>query len=83
MTEAMQRHPPDPAAFARFPCRVLIAIGGRSHPMWRSQAASLAAAFPSSRVEVFDDRHHLDAPQKSETERMARLLAWAWGSDAV
>lgn len=83
MTEAMQRHPPDPAAFARFPGRVLIAIGGRSHPMWRSQAASLAAAFPSSRVEVFDDRHHLDAPQKSETERMARLLAWAWGSDAV
>ena len=80
MTEAMQRHLLDPAAFARFPGRVLIAIGGRSHPMWRSQAASLAAAFPSSRVEVFDDRHHLDAPQKSETERMARLLTWAWGS---
>ena len=83
MTEAMQRHPLDPAAFSRFPGRVLIAIGGRSHVMWRSQASSLAAALPSSRIEVFDDRHHLDAPQKSEPARMARLLAWAWGSEAV
>ena len=83
MTEAMQRHPLDPAAFARFPGRVLIAIGGRSHAMWRSQAASLAAAFPLSRVEVFNDRHHLDAPQKSEPARMARLLAWAWESEVV
>jgi pimeloyl-ACP methyl ester carboxylesterase len=78
MTEAMRRHRLDPADFGRFPGRVLIAIGGRSHPMWRSQAASLAAAFPQSRVEVFAERHHLDAPQKSEPERMARLLSWAW-----
>jgi pimeloyl-ACP methyl ester carboxylesterase len=82
MTDAMQWHPLDPAAFGRFPGRVLIAIGGRSHPMWRDQAASLAAAFPSSRVEVFEERHHLAAPQKAEPERMARLLEWAWAPDS-
>ena len=37
MTEAMQRHPLDPAAFARFPGRVLIAIGGRSHARCRAR----------------------------------------------
>jgi pimeloyl-ACP methyl ester carboxylesterase len=78
MTEAMQHHPVDPADFGRFPGRVVIAIGGRSHPMWHAQAASLAAAFAQSRVEVFEERHHLDAPQKSEAGRMARLLGWAW-----
>lgn len=78
LTEAMQRHPLDPAAFGRFPGRVLIVIGGRSHAMWRTQSASLAAAFPSSRVEVFEERHHLDAPQKAEPERIGRLLEWAW-----
>jgi pimeloyl-ACP methyl ester carboxylesterase len=78
MTEAMQRHAVDPAAFAAFPGRVFIGIGGRSHPMWQAQADALAMAFPVSRVERFLERHHLDAPQKSETVRVMADLAWAW-----
>jgi pimeloyl-ACP methyl ester carboxylesterase len=78
LTVAMQRHRIPRAAFAGFVGRVLIVIGGRSHPMWRAQAAALAAAFPASRIEVFDERHHLDAPQKSETARFVALLEWAW-----
>ncbi len=80
LTEAMQRHRVEPAAFAQFDGRVLIVIGGRSHPMWRAQAAALAGAFRRSRVEVFEERHHLDPPQKSETARFVTLLDWPLGA---
>ena len=79
LTDAMQRHAIEPGAFGRFPGRVYIAIGGLSHRMWRAQADAIAAAFPSSRVEVFEERHHLDPPQKSETARLVGGLSWAWG----
>jgi pimeloyl-ACP methyl ester carboxylesterase len=81
MTEAMQRHVVDPAAFALYQGRVLVVIGGRSHPMWRAQGEALAAAFPVSRLEVFERRHHLDPPQKAETERFVSAARWAWAVD--
>jgi hypothetical protein len=46
--------------------------------MWRAQGDALAAAFPVSRREVFEARHHLDPPQKSETSRLVGGLRWAW-----
>ena len=78
MTEAMQQHVVAPAALAGFRRRVYVAIGGRSNPMWRAQGDALAAAFPASRLEVFEERHHLDPPQKSETSRLVAGLRWAW-----
>ena len=79
LTEAMRRHAIEPGAFGWFAGRVYIAIGGLSHGMWQAQAEAIAAAFPSSRVEVFEERHHLDPPQKSETARLVAGLSWAWG----
>jgi pimeloyl-ACP methyl ester carboxylesterase len=78
MTEAMQQHVVAPASFARFHGRVYIAMGGRSNVMWRAQGDALAAAFPVSRLEIFEARHHLDPPQKSETSRLVGGLRWAW-----
>jgi hypothetical protein len=46
-------------AFAGFDGRVFIGIGGLSHPMWQAQAAGLATAFPVSRPEIFEERHHV------------------------
>lgn len=82
LTEAMAAHHVDPAAFGRYEGRALTAIGGRSHPMWRDQAASLAAAFGHARVDRYPDRHHLDPPQRSEVDRFLAGLRWAWAPPA-
>jgi pimeloyl-ACP methyl ester carboxylesterase len=81
MTLAMQRHPVDPATFRRFRGRVFVAVGARSHPMWRDQAAAIGTAFESTRAEIFEERHHLDPPQRTETERLMAGLRWAQGID--
>jgi hypothetical protein len=70
-------------AFAGFVGRVFIGIGGLSHPMWQAQATALATAFPVSRLEIFEERHHLDPPQNSETHRLVADLLWAWRLDTA
>ena len=54
-----------------------------SHPRWERQAKRLAGLFPNIRVEVYEGRSHIDAPQRAEPVRFARALRELWAGSAV
>lgn len=78
VTRAMQAHHVDRARLAGFRGPVYLAVGGRSSPMWRAQAAQIKAFLPQTVVESYPDRHHLDAPHHADAQRLAQSLLAAW-----
>jgi pimeloyl-ACP methyl ester carboxylesterase len=78
VTRAMQSHRVDPADLKTFRGSVYVAVGGRSNPMWRTQAAQIKGALPQTIVDVYPDRHHLDLPHHAEADRLSQALVDAW-----
>ncbi len=58
-----------PAYFAR---------GALSNPVWERIAERLSGILPNLEVEVYEERHHLDAPHMAEPERFAQALRKLW-----
>lgn len=59
----------NPAYFAR---------GSLSNPVWEQIAERLGGILPNLEVEVYEERHHLDASHTAEPERFARALRKLW-----
>jgi pimeloyl-ACP methyl ester carboxylesterase len=78
VTRAMQSYQVDRTRLVDFRGPVYLAIGGRSSPMWRAQAAQIKAFLPQTIVEIYPDRHHLDAPHHADVQRLAESLLAAW-----
>jgi pimeloyl-ACP methyl ester carboxylesterase len=78
VTRAVQGHHVDPADLKAFKGSVYVAVGGRSNPMWQTQAAQIKAALPQTIVDIYADRHHLDLPHHAEADRLSRALITAW-----
>lgn len=78
VTRAMRAHRIAPSQLQAFPGAVYLAVGGRSSPMWKAQAKQLQAALPEAVVEIYPERHHLDAPHHAEAQRLTNALLAAW-----
>jgi pimeloyl-ACP methyl ester carboxylesterase len=78
VTRAMQHHRVDTDTLKAFRGPLYLAVGGRSNPMWRAQAKQIKAALPQTIIEVYPERHHLDAPHHLEAARLSRSLVEAW-----
>lgn len=61
---------------------VYFALGSLSNPAWERMAERLGDALPNIEVEVYEDRHHLDAPHVAEPERFAQALRKLWRQTA-
>ena len=60
-----------------------LALGGLSNPdQYGEIARRLAGVFPDFELEVFEERHHFDAPHRGEPERLARSLERLWQRSA-
>lgn len=77
-TRAMQAHRVDATCLRGFRGPVYLAIGARSSSMWRAQAMQIRTALPQAVLEVYEDRHHLDAPHHAEAIRLRTGLVSAW-----
>ena len=79
ITGAFGRGRLDREALARFDRPVYLALGGLSNPdQYGEIARRLAGVFPDFELEVFEERHHFDAPHRGEPERLARSLERLW-----
>jgi len=61
-----------------FRAPVYVAIGSLSNPVWERIAERLGDTSPNVEVEVYEGRHHLDAPHATEPERFAQALRKLW-----
>ncbi|HEX2986830.1 MAG TPA: alpha/beta hydrolase [Chloroflexota bacterium] len=78
MTRAFERSFLDVESLRNFHRPVYVAVGGLSHPAERDKAERLSSVFPDIQVEVYQDRHHMDPPQRAEAARFARALHELW-----
>jgi len=68
----------DIKAIESFPAPVYLPVGGKSHPRFSVAAHWLASTLPRSRVDIYQDQTHLDAPPIRETERFIGALRSLW-----
>lgn len=71
-------HALDSESLRGFRKPVYFARGALSNPAWERMAERLGDMFPNIDVEVYEDRHHLQAPHVAEPERFARALRKLW-----
>jgi pimeloyl-ACP methyl ester carboxylesterase len=57
---------------------VYIAVAALSNEVEMRKAQVLDGLFPDVKVEVYENRHHFDPPQRAEPERFARALTSLW-----
>lgn len=57
---------------------VYIAVGSLSDPYEERKAKILSSLFPDFRLEMYENRHHFDPPQRAEPERFAEALVGLW-----
>ncbi len=57
---------------------VYIAVADLSNPVEMRKAEVLGGLFPDLQVEVYQERHHFNPPQRVEPERFARALTTLW-----
>lgn len=76
-------HTLDPETLCAFRNPVYLARGALSDPAWGRMAERLSGMLPNIEVEVYEERHHLDAPHVAEPERFARALRELWGARSV
>jgi pimeloyl-ACP methyl ester carboxylesterase len=55
-----------------------IAVTALSNPVEMRKADVLSGLLPDLQVEVYQDRHHFDPPQRAEPERFAQALSNLW-----
>lgn len=75
-------HTLDPRSLRDIHNPVYFARGALSNPAWERIAERLSGMLPNIEVEVYEERHHLDAPHVAEPERFARALRKLWVSQA-
>jgi pimeloyl-ACP methyl ester carboxylesterase len=69
----------DREALRRFDRPVYLALGALSNPdQYEEVVRRLAAVFPDVHLEVYEERHHFDAPHRVEPERLAASLRALW-----
>lgn len=78
MIRAFRRPHVDLEVLRQFDRPVYIAVGGKSHPSEMRKAERLASLFPDARIDVFQDRHHIDPPHRAEAARFATALLELW-----
>lgn len=78
MNRVFKEYDLDPASLRDFRNPVYMAIGSLSNVAWERMAERLAGMLPNIEVEVYEGRHHLDAPHMAEPERFARALRRLW-----
>ena len=84
ITRAFNRDQLDRDALSSFDRPVYLALGGLSNPdQYGEIARRLAGVFPDFELEVFEERHHFDAPHRAEPERLARSLVRLWQRSAA
>lgn len=76
-------HALDAESLRDFRNPVYMAHGALSNPAWERIAERLGDMLPNIEVEVYEKRHHLDAPHVAEPERFARALRKLWAPTAT
>lgn len=71
-------HALDTESLRHFRGPVYFARGALSNPAWERIAERSSGMLPNIEVEVYEERHHLDAPHVAEPERFARALRGLW-----
>jgi hypothetical protein len=70
----------DVDALRRFEQPVYFGLGGLSNPAYYERMANrLSGVFGDFTLEVFEDRHHFDPPQRIEPARVSSALRAFWG----
>ena len=72
----------DMKSLQSFPAPVYLPVGGKSHPRFLLAARWLASLLPRSRVDVYQNQNHLEAPPIRETERFIRVVHPLWVASA-
>jgi pimeloyl-ACP methyl ester carboxylesterase len=83
MDESFETYDLDTESLRGFHKPVYFTRGGMSNPVWERIAERLGGILPNLEVEVYEERHHLDAPHTAEPERFARTLCELWARAAV
>ncbi len=78
MDRAFREYDLDPESLCGFRNPVYLALGSLSNPVFEREAKRLRGMLPNLEVEVYEGRHHLDAPHTAEPERFARALRGLW-----
>lgn len=78
MDESFKTYDFDPEGLGEYRGPVYFARGALSNPVWERIAERLGGMLPNVEVEVYEGRHHLDAPHAAEPERFARALRKLW-----
>lgn len=79
VTAAFNASTLDSGRLRAFDRPVYFALGGRSNPDYYGRMAARAAGiFPDFTLDVFEQRHHFDPPQRIEPERTASALLAHW-----
>jgi hypothetical protein len=69
----------DTETLRTLPCPVLYVLGGLSNPdLYRRRAGRAHDLFPDFTLEVFEERHHFDPPNRAEPSRFAKLIETFW-----
>jgi pimeloyl-ACP methyl ester carboxylesterase len=75
---AFDDHEFHPERLRSFTRPAYIALGGLSNPLYSRIAGTLAAVLPDLRVELYEQRSHLDPPHRAEATRFAQALRDLW-----
>lgn len=81
MNLAFRRADIDPERLRRFDRPVYLAVGGLSHPSELRKAERLAAIFPDARLDLYQERQHMDPPHRAEAARFTRALRELWSRE--
>lgn len=76
---AFRHHRLETAALRKLAAPVLYVLGRLSNPaLYAERAERARSLFADFTLEVFEDRHHFDPPQRAEPQRTAELLRAFW-----
>ncbi len=78
LDESLKTYDLDTESLRYFHKPAYFARGSLSNPVWKHIAERLGTILPNLEVEVYEERHHLDAPHAAEPERFARALRKLW-----
>ncbi|TLN05304.1 alpha/beta hydrolase, partial [bacterium] len=62
---------------------VYLAVGRLSNPVEERKAFTLSELFPNCQIEIYEQRHHFDPPQRAEPARFAVELQALWARAGV
>jgi pimeloyl-ACP methyl ester carboxylesterase len=74
MASAFLNYPFDWGRLSGFQKPVYVAYGNLSKPVWERMVEFLVRRFANCSAEMYEGRHHLDAPHFSEPQRFSRAI---------